>query len=183
MEISLKKRQQLEDIVKGINDSEKSSLRDRVKKISYIPLAVYYGGILRRKYQKEFAERINWKEKNLTISNALFFGLGGSLLYYFGGDGAIGFFENLDVIESIENYIILGVADFLGVASKNILYSYIGFNTVQNLFRIGYSQTTGKSMASLSFIGAIANTGHMSAVYLRKRIPDVFEREACGIKS
>lgn len=157
----------LEEIAKEINNSGETLL-DKAKRISYIPLAVYYGGVLRREYQKKFAEKIKWREKTLTTSNAVIFGLFTSAMYYGSGEAA-GSFGNMDFIKNLENILASRAAEFLGTTSRDVLYSLSGFNLAQTLFRIAYSQATEKAIASFSILGAFANAGYFAVNGLLKR--------------
>jgi hypothetical protein len=82
MGLSKKKRQELINIAKGVRS------HNFFKKLFWAIPAVYYGGVLREKYQKWFAKKLHWREKNLTICNALVFGLIVSAFYFYIGPKA-----------------------------------------------------------------------------------------------
>jgi len=158
----------LENIARRVNEQGNSSLTDRIKRISYIPLAVYYGGVLRREYQKGFAEKISWKEKNLTISNALIFGLGASAVYYSGAETVFSF-ENIQFLKNLKHDIVSEIATFLGTTSKNVLYGYAWFNLMQSCFRVAYAQITRKLIASFCVSSVFLNAAHSRVSRLLKK--------------
>jgi len=123
-------------------------------------------------YQRAFAEEtspiLNWKERDLTIRNAVYFGLGLSALKYLGGEGA-GLIPDLDIVENTKYYFISWIADFSGTTVKNLLQGYAAFDTAQSLGRIIYSQRTGKAAVSFCLRGAFFNAGHFASSYFRKR--------------
>ena len=172
----------LEKIVNGINNSD-LFLSGRIKRMAYIPFAIIYGGVLRQDYQRKFAEKINWKEKNLTISNAIFLGLGKSFLYYLIGKEAYSF-GNSEYIQNLNNAVVLGTASLIGITSKTLLHTHAYLDTLQSLFRIGYSCLTEKAIASFSLSGAACNTIHASVSFASKKINrrdlDAKKGEACG---
>ncbi len=171
--MSRKDEGRLERIAGGINNSEHNSFGDKLKKIPYILLAVYYGGVLVPEYQEEFAERIGGDSKNLTMANATIFGLGGSALYFFGGGELLEFFGTINPLKDAENYFVVAISNMLGVTAKTLLNAYVSYNTLQSLGRIGYSQKTKKAAPSFSFNGAIFNGGHASFRLLKRS-------KACG---
>jgi hypothetical protein len=160
----------LEEIVNGINNSD-LSLSGKIKRMTYVPLAVAYAGLLKQEYQKAFARKIGWKEKNLTISNATFFGLGSSVLFYFLGEGASSL-GNSGYIQDLNNAAVSWTANLFGTTSKTILHAHAYFDGIQSLFRIGYSYLTEKAIASFSLSGAIGNIAQYTLISLKKKFPE-----------
>ena len=160
----------LEETVREINNLGNDSFRRRAKKALKILEAVGYWGMLFPEYQRAFVEKtspiLNWREKDLTIRNAVYFGLGLSVLRYAAGEGA-GLIPNLDFIENTQDYFISQVASIFGTTAKNILQGYSIFDITQSLGRIAYSQITGKAIASLCLRGALFNAGHFVATSLK----------------
>lgn len=137
-----KKLQRLEDISNRINGLEGNSLKDNFKKITYLVPVTWLVGSLTGEFQEEYLEKIGFKRehaKYLTIANATIFGLGTSLIWYYGGR------ETSQHIEKL--------ADFLGVTAGVLNYIYVGANALQNIGRIAYTLRTGKPVISLSFMG------------------------------
>ena len=172
----------LEKIVNGINNSD-LSLSGKIKRMAYIPFVITYGGVLKQHYQREFAKKINWKEKNLTISNAVFLGLGTSFLFYFIGKEAYSF-GNSEYIQNLNNAAVSWTASLLGITSKTLLHTHAYLDGLQSLFRIGYSYSTGKAIASFSLSGAVFNTIQASVSFVSKKVHgktlDSKKGEACG---
>ena len=143
----------LETIVNGINSKNKLK-----KTFSYFG-AVYFGGVLPEKYQRDFAEKIGWTSKKLTIYNAALMGglttLEYTLLLHFG--------------ERCESFIPQQIGNTFGIAYQTTLYSYIGFNVAQNLFRIGHAKVKKKGMASFSFMGGVIDLVYLSWKSIKKR--------------
>ena len=158
----------LEKIANGINNSDKTTLGG-IKRVLYIPVAVYFGGAPRRKYQKKFADKIGWKEKNLTIANAIIFGIGGSLEYYLGGMATRGFFDDQAFIKNLESNFFSGFGDAFGVSAQAFFYTLATFDLLQSIGRVVYSQLTGKAIVSISLLGAVTNAGNYTYNFIKKR--------------
>jgi hypothetical protein len=159
----------LEQIIAEVSHhNSKGSWSVKKKLLLYAPF-IFYAGMLKRTHQKRYAERIGWKEKNLTLANAFLFGLGMSALKYSGAE-TVGIMENSEFFSNISDRSISYMANLLGTTSKNFLYGYSMFDAVQSIFRIGYSQMTDKAIASFCIPGLFANLGQSSVSYfVRKR--------------
>ncbi len=97
-------------------------------------------GSQRRERQAEVAIGIGWKEKDLTTTNAVVFGIAIPSLYALG------------------NYLL---GDNFGRYIQDVLYGYPGFNFAQSLFRIAYSQITKEAIGSIGVwngLGIIQDT-------------------------
>jgi hypothetical protein len=111
MGLSKKERRELRDIAKGVRS------HNILKKIFWFIPAVYYGGVLRERYQKWFAKKLHWREKNLTVCNALIFGLITSVLYFYFGTKALGF---------LSGYLVSGIAAVFNMTFKGSFYFMFG---------------------------------------------------------
>jgi len=151
----------------------------KTKRVAYIPWAVYWEGLKYREAQQKAAQKIGWQEKNLTILNALIPGLLTSAIYYLSGRESFDFISNSHWIEPIKDYfavawnirddIIADFANFLGISTRALFYSWSVFNTGQSLFRIYYAQKNKKAMPSISLWGALANTRYIIDFFLTKK--------------
>ncbi|MFH1326641.1 MAG: hypothetical protein ABIH59_00755 [archaeon] len=132
-----------------------------IKRILWFFLAIYYGGVLKEKYQKWFADKINWQPKSITILNALIFGVGWAFLYFFGRGEISSFF--LKVLAS-------EIAKWFNLTLKSVLDLYTSYNFLQNLIRIFYSQSTNRAIASFNVLGAVLNFVHWIGVLFKKKV-------------
>jgi len=153
-----KKKRELNKIASGIKNTH-----NFIKKILWFLLAIYYGGVLKEKYQKWFAEKIRWQPKNLTITNALIFGIGGSLLYFFGREEVSNFLLRVLASE---------VAEWLNLTIKSVLDFYTSYNFLQQIVRIFYAQSTSRAIASFNSLGAVANFVHWLGVLFKRKVVD-----------
>ena len=126
----------VERAVEKFNSIPENSMAGRTKKVLDFIYTVDVGGSLIREYQRRIAERIGWKEKNLTIANATIFGLGGSAVYFIG------------------NYFF---GDNAGNSFQDVFYGYPGFVFAQSLARITYAQITRKAIGSISVYNLVGS--------------------------
>ena len=142
----------LETIVKEINSE--SNLK---KSWAYVK-AIYVGGVLPEKYQREFAEKIGWSSRKLTTWNA---GLMGSLT-------TVEYFFIMQFGGEVKSFIPEQIANTFHITYQASLYFYIAFNACQNLFRLGYAQIKNKGIASFSPMAGIIDVGYFAWRFLRK---------------
>lgn len=141
------KLEKVEKSIEKTKDVGDGSLIGKIGRVIHLGYAIDVGGALLPKYQKRFASMLDWEEKNITIANALIFGLGTSL-WHFGG---IYLFGN-EMNDSIQNG----------------LYNYPRFNVLQSIVRMGYSQATGKSCPSIGLMSLI-NIPYMVSDLVKSR--------------
>ena len=132
-----------------------NSLTNKIKKAAYWFYIVDVGGTLLPRYQRRFTEKLGWQEKNLTLTNATFCGIGPSLLY-FGGNYLFG-------------------DDLAGKTAQDIFYSYPTFMFGQSVVRTVLTQITKKPIAAISAIGFFGNVGYAIADFVQKK-----KKKACG---
>ena len=130
----VKKLQRLEGIVEKANDKTDNSLSGRAKRVFYKFYAVDVGEALLPKYQRQTAERLGWKEKNLTITNVVIFGIGTSLVH------------------SLMIHFGVGEAN---QSLEDSFYFYHQLNALQSMLRVGYAQITSKSCPSIGLISLV----------------------------
>jgi hypothetical protein len=141
----------LETMALEINGVKHDSLLKQTKKIPHLVYVLDVGGSLVRRYQAKIAKNMDWEEKNLTIANAIIFGLGSSTLHLTGA-----YFFGDEVRDS----------------ARHTFYYYQSFNIVQSLFRIAYSQRTGKAIGSISMFGLFFNP-----IYAVKELVNFLKRD------
>lgn len=129
-----KKLGRLEGIVKKANDRTDNSLRGRAIRAFYKFYAVDIGGALLPKYQRQTAEKLRWKEKNLTIANALIFGIGTSLFH------------------SLLIHFGIGEVD---KSLEDPFYLYPQLNALQSILRFGYAQLMDRSCPSVGLVSLV----------------------------
>ena len=129
-----KKLKRLEGIVEKANDKADNSLKGKTKRAFYKFYAVDIGGALLPRYQRPTAERLGWKEKNLTIANALIFGIGTSLVH------------------SLMIHFGIGEVD---KSLEDSFYIYPQLNTLQSILRFGYAQLTNRSCPSVGLVSLV----------------------------
>lgn len=142
------KLKRLEEIVKKANDGADNSLRGRTKRAFYKFYAVDVGGALLPKYQRQIAGKLGWEEKNLTVANALIFGVGTSLLH------------------SLMIHFGIGEVD---KSLEDSFYLYPQLNALQSMLRFGYAQITNRSCPSISLI-SLVNIPYVVSDLVKSRI-------------
>lgn len=155
MGLSKEKRLKLSSIARGVRS------HNFFKKLFWFIPAIYYGGVLRERYQKWFAKKMHWREKNLTVCNALTFGLATSVLYFYFGYQALG---------ALSSYLVSGIAAVFHMTFKGAFYFYVWFNLFQNLGRVVYAEKTGKGIVSFSAMGAMLNIVHWSGHLFHRHV-------------
>lgn len=136
------KLMKIDTVIERFNNNKGYSFRNKAEKIWDFWYITDVAGSLIRRYQKPRAKDLGWSEKKLTFINAALWGIGGSL-----------------VLSGL-NYLI---GDYLGENFQEHFYNYPEVTIAQNMVRIAYSQTTGKSIGALS----IYNLGGTSVYLLR----------------
>ena len=132
-----------------------------IVKLFWLVFAIYYGGVLRQKYQRWFTKKIKWSPGSLTFLNALILGLGGSFLYFYGRNDAFDFISRIFASE---------IANVFNITVKTTLDIYSGYNIVQSFARIFYVIKTKKAIASFNLWSAVLNLIHWLGQVFHKKI-------------
>ena len=141
-----KKKEELGGIAHHLKRAHLSLL-----KVFWIAAAIFYGGVLRERYQKWFSDKLGWHEMSLTLLNAIIFGLGFPSFYFLWGRTALGF---------ISGFVIEGLAGFFNFATHTLLFYYSFYSFSNAVFRIGYALKTKRAIASFNLVGAVMNSVH-----------------------
>lgn len=144
--MTLNAERNLENITLEDNDQNMKQLKG-IKRILYMPYAVYWKGGQVKSYQEESAEKSGLKPENLTILNAVICGFGGALLYYHLGRDSHYFFGE---------HFVHKIAGVLGTTTEYSLYGVSAFMAVQSALRTFYSIKKKKAVAAIgveAFIG------------------------------
>ena len=145
-----RKLEKLDNRISQLNGIKNhNSLASIFKKAAHLFYIIDVGGTLLPKYQRRYTQRLGWEEKNLTLTNATFFGIAPSLLYFWG------------------NYFFGD--DLAGKTFQDVFYSYPALMFGQSIFRTALAQITKKPMAAISIIGIFGNIGYAIADLLRNK--------------